>query len=40
MALIEAAHYFQTDKEGTQKIMAKYQLGVIRPIWTMRMGQQ
>jgi len=24
MALIEAAHYFKTDKEGAQRIMAKY----------------
>jgi NitT/TauT family transport system substrate-binding protein len=25
MALIEASHYFKTNKEGTQKIVAKYQ---------------
>jgi NitT/TauT family transport system substrate-binding protein len=27
MALIEASHYFKTNKEGTQKIVAKYQRG-------------
>jgi ABC-type nitrate/sulfonate/bicarbonate transport system substrate-binding protein len=27
MALIEAAHYFKTNKEGTQKIVAKYLRG-------------
>lgn len=31
MALIEAAHYFQTNKEGTQKIVAKYLRGANKP---------
>ncbi|HEV8342026.1 MAG TPA: ABC transporter substrate-binding protein [Candidatus Binatia bacterium] len=31
MALIEASHYFKTNKEGTQKIVAKYLRGANKP---------
>jgi NitT/TauT family transport system substrate-binding protein len=31
MALIEASHYFRTNKEGTQKIVAKYLRGANKP---------
>ena len=31
MALIEAAHYFKTDKEGTEKIIARYHPAANKP---------